>query len=138
MSVISGRQDSIASREAASLSDHVPAATTEQVLTLTVERPATVERVALRIYQGAQLDLEIRPYIRRKNNTEQPLIELVGKEYIDGDDDLYVWDISRPLEDNEEIVFSATNNDGSNAYDYRVNLDLDYADGASRFLGGLF
>lgn len=138
MSVISGRSETVEQeREGLTLSDHVPAGATDQEVSVKIPQSATVERLSVRIYTGAELDLELYPYIQREDGTRQPLLELVGKEYIDGDDDLYEWTLSRPIESGDEITISATNNDGSNAYDYRANLDLEYAGGLSRIFGGV-
>jgi len=140
MPVITDRSsspESVPDKEAISLSDQVAAGST-QTLTYKVPEEATVERFAVRIYVGAELDLEIDPYIKTDGNEpNRTLIDLVGKQYIDGDDDRYEFDLSRSIPDSAEIVLEATNNDGSNAYDYRANLEIDYASGASRFLGGI-
>lgn len=141
MSVISGRNQSTRSdgdKEGVTLSDRVPANTTDQEVTLEITQEATIERMSVRIYTGAELSLELYPFIRRDDNSTQPVIEMVGKSYVDGDDDYHEWDLSRGLEAGDELVIQATNNDGSNAYDYRVNVDIDYANGLSRFLGGVF
>lgn len=147
MPLISDRNQTAESSEPKdgfTLSDQVPAGATDQETSLEVDQAATVERLSIRIYPGAQLDLELRPVVRqeRGNTSDQNLIEYAGKEYIDGDDEQYHWDLSVPIEQGDKIVIQATNRDGSNAYDYRANLDIDYQGGSSRGLlnaiGGVF
>jgi len=118
------------------LSDQVPAGATEREVEVTVDTDATIERLSIRIYTGAELDLELRPLVRTTGggSRDEPLLEYAGKEYLDGDDDRYTWDLAQPIEDGEKIVIEATNNDGSNAYDYRANVDVDYHGGTGRSL----
>jgi hypothetical protein len=127
-------------RDAYSIAESVAAgATSEQTIELPAD--ATIERVQVRIYVGAELDLELQPIIRDDTGTERPIVKFGGKNYIDGDDDFYQFSPSKPVKDNEEIVIRATNNDATVALDYRVNLDVDYAGGVERLfetIGGLF
>lgn len=136
MPVLSRNNDATAvgPKDGFSLSDQVPAGATDREVRITVDTAATIERMEVRIYQGPELDLEIEP-VRRPNAanvSDQPLLEYSGKEYVDGDDDLYTWQVAEPVEEGDEIVIIATNRDGSNAYDYRVNFDVDYHGGSSR------
>lgn len=140
MSVISGRSsepDSVPDKEAVSFSDHVPAGDSTE-LTLTLPADATVERLAVRIYTGAELDLQLRAEVQQGENAPaRPLVQHVGKDYIDGDDDFHEWDLSQSVEEGDAIVITAENNDGSNAYDFRANMDIDYASGGLRLFGGV-
>lgn len=140
MSIISDRNttaESDGDRDGMTIGDHVPAGATGREASITLDAPATIEHLSVRIYQGAQLDLELRPVVRHKDNTEQPLLEYAGKTYVDGDDDRWDWPLSKSIEEEEEIVIYATNRDGSNAYDYRVNVAIDYHGGSSRNLVSL-
>lgn len=141
MSTISGgdaKTSSVPDKEAVTFSDQVPAGSTE-VLTLTVPEDATVENVALRIYAGAELSLKVRMFVDPVGNTaNQPLVEPVGKGHVDGDDDYHEWDLSRSVSEGDEIVVEAENVNSDYAYDYRVNMEIDYASGLRRFLGGVF
>lgn len=144
MPVISGRSESGElddPKEGVTLGDRVPAGATEQRMEFEVLADATVEQFSVRIYQGAQLDLQLEVFIERKINESRTrrddIVEMVGKEYIDGDDDVYEWDVSQPIEEEDKLVILATNNDGSNAYDYRANFDVDYEGGVSRGLSRL-
>lgn len=130
----SSTADSEESRDGFTLSDHVPAGATNRETSIRVDSDATIERLAVRIYTGAELDLQLEPVRRTTdgNTPDQPLLEYSGKRYIDGDDDRYQWIISEPVEEGDEIVLKATNKDGSNAYDYRANFDVDYHGGSSR------
>lgn len=146
MAVISDRNatgQSDEPRDGVTLSDQVPASTTGQEVTYEVDSDATIERIQIRIYEGAELDLQLEPIRRTTEGAtpDQPLLEYAGKSYIDGDDDVYEFVVSEAIHNGEKIVIKATNNDGSNAYDYRVNVDVDYHGGSGRgplsFLGGV-
>lgn len=120
-------------RRGVTISDRVPAGATNRKMRYRVPRDGTVEAFSLRIYSGAELDLEIKPYVVQKADEGQTdLIRMVGKDHLDGDDDVYRFDTSVPVEQGDEIVLSATNQDGSNAYDYRSNIEIDHAGGLSR------
>lgn len=140
MSVISARNadaEGDAGRDGITLSDHVIAGATDQEVSISVDAGATIERVAARIYDGPQLDLELRPMIKTNDNQYRPLLEYGGKQYIDGDDDVYEWAVAQSIEAGEEIVVKATNQDGSNAYDYRMNFDLEYEGGVGRAISSI-
>lgn len=142
MSVISDRSaESRAAepKDGFTLSDRVPASTTDQEVSITLDSDATVERLSIRIYPGAELDLQLVPVVRTSGggSRDRPLLEFAGKEYVDGDDDMYVWELSKPVEEGDEIVMKATNNDGSNAYDYRANFDVDYRAGSTGLLASI-
>lgn len=138
MPVLSRDQDAEATgpKDGFSLSDQVPGGATGREVSARVDTDATIERISIRIYQGPELDLELEPMVRERGggSRKRPILEYSGKEYVDGDDDLYVWDVAEPVEEGEEIVVEATNRDGSNAYDYRANFDVDYHGGTSRGL----
>lgn len=130
--------DQVGDRRGVTFADQVPAGATNRTLTYTIPRDATVERVQVRIYDGAQLDLELSPYISQgADEGRTDVIRTVGKDYIDGDDDVYEWDVSLPVERGDELVWSATNNDGSNAYDYRAIVDVEHGGGLRRLVGGV-
>jgi hypothetical protein len=124
-------------KKSISFSKQVRSNSTE-TLTHTVQRDATIEEVQVRIYRGAENDLEVQPYVLRGQSDAQnriDLIEFEGKTYLDGDDDIWTFSISEEVEEDDEIKVEATNNDGSNAYDYRCNVELDEAGGVHRFIG---
>jgi hypothetical protein len=104
--------------------------------TLRVAGDGTVERVRVRIYIGAQLDLKLRVWLRRKNGgkVDEPLIKFVKgmKDYIDGDDDDFSFEIGVPVYLDDEIVVEYKNDDPLNAYDFSVDVEIDYAGGAYR------
>lgn len=121
-----------------SIGKQVAAGAEDDEESYTVEAPATLRDPAVRIYTGAQLDLQLRLYIVRESGQRDPWVQLEGKEYLDGDDDLYTWPTSEiAIEDGEKIMIQADNNDGTNPYDYRVTWTEDREGGASRFLAGL-
>lgn len=111
----------------------VPAASDERLVhELTTD--ATVEGVSVRIYRGAENTLRLTLTHVPASGSPSDLVETVdgGKDYVDGDDDLYQWDTSVPVEDGDELVVEANNTDGTNAHNFRVNMDLDYMSGVQR------
>jgi hypothetical protein len=122
-------------KDSFSISEQVPAnSSSEQVVE--VPSDATIERLQVRIYTGAELDLNITPVVRTSTGQERPIVKLRGKSVIDGDDDFYEFAPTKPIQDNDKLVVKATNT-GTNALDYRVNIDVDYRNGLVSFVGGL-
>jgi len=92
--------------------------------------------VELRLYSGAELDLRIKPMIRSQEKVLRPIIALKGKDYIDGDDDIYRWVVNLPVFKGEYIVLQADNVDAVNAFDYRFNFSINYSKGLMDILFG--
>ncbi|WP_058826725.1 hypothetical protein [Haloferax sp. Q22] len=112
--------------------------------TYALQKDATVEEVAVRIYQGPRLDLQIIPFVERGEpgyRERIPLVELRGKEYVDGDDDYWIFPTSESVHEGELLGVEVRNIDGSNTYDYAVDMVVDRAGGVTRpvdsFLGQL-
>lgn len=110
--------------------------------TATVKEDATVEQVTVRFYPGARLDLHVQPFIRKQrtpSRTERvDLVELHGKDYIDGNDDLWVFSVSKTVEEDDEIGVEVENVDtDGNDYNFVTDIELDRAGGANRFLSTL-
>lgn len=125
------------SKEGISFGDTVPAAS-ETVTEFTAVDAGTIESVQVRIYPGAELDLRITPELERHSGgTPQPLITTEGKGYIDGDDDVWTWDISKPINRKDIIRIRAENVNANYDYDYRCNVDVDYKGGLRRAINGV-
>jgi len=93
-------------------------------------RDGRIRKVTARIYEGAQLDLELQiQKVTESGNTVQ-IIDPIGKSVIDGDDDAYEWIVNIPFSDMDSVQVVAENTDPNNAYDYRVNMDVSYEGGA--------
>lgn len=104
-----------------------------------MQRDATIEEVQTRFYIGQELDLQLNLYIRDPDDTQssRKIIPTPGSiDHIAGDDDDYRWDVSEPINKGDKIVVEATNQDANNAYNYVVNMDVDYLYGSSRVLTG--
>jgi len=101
-----------------------------------VSDPATIEQLSIRIYPGAETDLEIVPQVLKdQTNTAESLVRFQGKEYVDGDDDVFEWDLSVPVVEDDKIQIRAENKDANNPYDYRVNVEIDERNGIRAFWG---
>lgn len=115
-----------------------------EVLTYEVERPATVEGVDVRIYRGAELDLQVRPFGRFGGDDapKTPLITFVGKEFVDGDGDFFTFTLSEVVTPGDVIGVEVTNTSTEYSYDFSVDVDLEHEGGATRsatsLVGGLF
>jgi hypothetical protein len=122
------------SRDNVRFADRVSPGSTE-TLRHELDRPATVEFINVRIYPGAELDLELVPFgENREGSNRWPLVTLEGKSHIDGDSDRFEFDVSEPIADGEYIGVEATNQDGANAYDYAVDYTVEYAGGLRRLV----
>lgn len=119
-------------KEGVSFAKQVPAAASGS-LKFKLEEPAVVGPVDVRIYTGAEntLDLEVLVEDPDEENS-RPMVRTVGKDVIDGDDDTYHWDVEQELEENDWIVITYNNTDGSNAHNFRANISIDYATGGER------
>lgn len=129
-------------RTPVTISETVAAGATNSDQEYTVRGDGTIERFVVRIYEGAELDLELKPQVLMPGASQPvPLIDLEGKGHIDGDDDVYEWDLSRPVPEDSVIRIRATNQDGTNPYDYRANLEIEYVGGLrgrmTQLLGGI-
>ncbi|MFC7131654.1 MULTISPECIES: hypothetical protein [Salinibaculum] len=108
------------------------------VETYEVQEGATVEQVDVRIYRGAELDLRVRPFIRRGDDgsrREIDLIQFQGKQYIDGDGDHFEFTVSQAAERGDLVGVEVENHDDTYGYDYAVDMALDRAGGIARFGG---
>jgi len=110
-----------------SLSAQVAASGTETE-TYTFSGDGVIQgKLQIRIYAGPELDLTLYPVINRVGDVESNIIQYVGdKEYIDGDDDAYEWDIFIPVKKGEQFKVKAVNANATHAYDYRVNFSVNY------------
>ena len=125
-------------RRGVTISDRVPAGATGRKMRYSIPKSGTVESVSVRIYEGAELDLELTPYIDHEGDDgTTDLITQVGKEHIDGDDDVYRYSVSLPVSREDTLVISATNQSDQYDYDYRVNVEIDFAGGSGRIFGGV-
>ncbi|MWG34158.1 hypothetical protein [Halomarina oriensis] len=106
-------------------------------LTEEVSRDATVERVTVRIYLGAELDLRVRPFVT-ESQSRRPLVVYQGKQYIDGDNDVYEFALSEPVAGGESIGVEVENRDGTNSYDFSMTATVDHDGGLNRAVSALF
>lgn len=101
--------------------------------TYTVEADATIESLAIRFYQGPELDLSVYPF-RRRETDELPLIDLVGRDEIVGDADDFHFQVSEPVQDGDIIGVTFTNNSDTYSYDCHADVTLDQLGGAERVM----
>lgn len=105
----------------------------------TLDGPATVESLSVRHYPGQELDLAIDVLIRDKGSgSTRPVIQSGESSTFRGDDDTWDFDLSKPVPDDSELVVAVTNDNPNYSYDYRVNMGVDYRNGVSGAVMGLF
>lgn len=121
---------SINERAGQSLAKQVPAAETGTV-ELPVQADGTIESIKLRIYTGAENTLKLRPQKKTDRGFED-ILDLAGKNWIDGDDDVWSWSLSVPIQSDEKVVIRYDNQDGANAHNFRATVDVDYLGGLER------
>lgn len=111
-----------------------------ETLTYEVNDDATIEEVDVRIYRGAELALNIFPYVRLGGDdaSKTPLLTLVGKQHIDGDDDTFEFNLAEAVTPGDEIGVDVTNTSTEFGYDFVVDMDLDRAGGTKRAITSLF
>jgi hypothetical protein len=112
--------------------------------TLSYELPddARIEEVSVRMYRGAELDLEVFPFLEREEGRREPLVTFRGREVVVGDNDHFDFLISQPVRESDEIGIEAEHTGSDFQLDVQVTMVLDYRNGSgstlSSFLGGLF
>jgi len=121
----------------------VPAGESKE-LTHEINDPATIEGVDVRIYRGAELDLQLVPFARFGGDDapKTPLVTLIGKDYIDGDGDEFNFTLSESVTPGDVVGVEVENVSTEFDYDFAVDMDLDHEGGATRsatsILGRLF
>lgn len=106
----------------------------------------TVEQLTVRIYRGAELDLQVFPFVDRDRSDDrqqrEPLVVFRGKEFIDGDGDTFEFPVSVSVKEGQEIGVEVENVDSTYTYDFAAEVTVDPVGGLQRsttsFLGGLF
>lgn len=102
-----------------------------------IEANATVEGISIRIYPtpGGNVEigdttLRVTPSVRKEQtSTEENLIRFNGKPFVDGDIDVFTFDVSIPVEEDDTIVVDAVNPEGNGDFDFRANVEIDYRNG---------
>lgn len=106
-------------------------------LTHKVKEPATVEDLDVRIYRGAELDLHVKPQVKR-DGRRFDLVEYNGKSYVDGDGDHWTFDVSEQVSEGDLLVVQASNVDPDYSLDFAVDMIIDREGGTSRLIPSIF
>lgn len=102
------------------------------VLTQAVPADGVVERMTVRIYQGAQLQLRLRPYVIRPRQEEYSLVRFAAppaKQFLDGDDDFFIYLLYVDVTDKDTLAVWYHNLQATHTYDFRVAVEINYAAG---------
>jgi hypothetical protein len=102
-------------------------------LAVDVDAAGTLEGLKLRIYAGAENTLQLRPQ-RKTNGGYENLLAYGndGKHYVDGDDDVWEWDLSIPVQKDDAIVVRYENTDANNPHNFRAVTEIDHLNGVER------
>lgn len=101
-----------------------------------VPQNCTIERVIIRFYSGPQSDLRVNPYVEHFDEIIGNCIQYVNKNYpyIDGDNDIFEYKISKHAFKNEYICVDYENINSTYAYDMIVDIEVDYLKGVERVI----
>ena len=115
-----------------------------KTLTRTIDEPATVEQLVVRFYQGPELAVQVTPRRIPDNGEGRPqeMVEVIGKDWIDGDGDKWPFDLSEPVEKGDvlEVEIQNTAEPDPNvdlSYDISVDMSLDREGGLLRPVRGV-
>jgi hypothetical protein len=101
-------------------------------LTRRLTQEGTLDRVNVRIYSGAALYLQLKPKLDQLHQREVDVVDYTGKQYIDGDDDAYVFDVSIPVHVDNQLIVEYVNNSLVDALDFAVDFIVDHLGGTER------
>lgn len=131
-------------RDTIHFSESVAAGATVE-LTKEMERDATIERIDVRIYRGAEFALEVEPFKHPQPGEtarKEPLLQYRGREFVAGDADRFSFPVAREVESGQELGVEVRNTAGSFSYDFNVSIIVEYAEGSNRtvssLIGGIF
>lgn len=99
-----------------------------------VKADGTVEKLKVRFFAGQEKSLQVRPYILHKGRKIEDLVTYPEgtNEYLCGDDDYLEFDLSIPVENDDEIVIAVSNMDIDDPYTLNVSVMIDYYGGKMR------
>jgi len=82
-----------------------------------IKADGTIENIKVRFFAGQEMDLKVKPMLIKKGDMYVDLINYVGADKeLSGDDDIFSFDTSLSVENDDEILIIAQN----------VNVDFDY------------
>lgn len=99
-------------------------------------KDGTVESLKVRVYAGAENTLKLRPQVKADGSFTD-LLDYAGKDWLDGDDDTWEWQLSHPVERGHEVGIRYDNTDPNNPHNFRAVVDVDYLGGAGRVVEGV-
>jgi hypothetical protein len=109
-------------------------------LTKEMDRAATIERIDVRIYRGAEFALQVQPFkdVEPSSDTERrvPLLTYRGRDFVAGDGDRFSFPVAREVRNGRTVGVEVTNTADDFAYDFNVSIIVEYAGGLSRVLRG--
>lgn len=109
-------------------------------LTKQMENAATIERIDIRIYRGAEFALEVEPLKfpeQGEQSRREPLLRYRGREFVAGDGDRFSFPVAREVDPDQELGVEVRNTASDFSYDFNVAIIVEYAGGSERTVGGL-
>lgn len=121
-------------KEVISFRKTIPAGTQNMILQEMIKADGTVEKVAVRFYQGQQKALQVIPYIDHKGDQREDLITYPKNtdHYLSGDDDYLIYDVVSTVEYLDYASVMVTNTDPTYDYTLAVDITVDYYGGKDR------
>lgn len=103
----------------------------------TIRAVGTVTTISVRIYDGPETALRLQVFKKNQLGELQSLVQYSGtsgaKDYIDGNDDTFKFDIRVPIEREDKLIVRANNTSASYAYDFAVHIEIDFATWAQQY-----
>lgn len=96
-----------------------------------IQKDGTIEQFELRIYSGAEDELEVNVYVKNEDTgLKQKIVETPDDQsYIGGNEDFFRFNASQKVTNEDKIVIDYNNTDGNNAHRYKINLEIDRTGG---------
>ena len=106
-------------------------ASTEGTETYDVAKDATLEKLEIRIYSGAEDTLRLNVYKRdQETDSKRKIIDTPDdQEFIGGNEDFFEFRLTESVTSDDEIIVEYENTDGSNPHRYKVNMELERTGG---------
>jgi len=98
-----------------------------------IKADGTIENIKVRFFAGQEMDLKVRPILIKKGDMYVDLIKYVGEDKeLSGDDDIYSFDTSISVENDDEVLVIAENKSVDFDYTLFCIVQIDYYGGKKR------
>lgn len=104
---------------------------TSGTFTYNVRKDGTIENLDIRIYSGAEDELEIDVYVvNQESGLRRKVVETPDDQsYIGGNEDFFQFRASQEVTSDDQIEIDYNNTDGNNPHRYKINVEIDRTGG---------